>query len=394
MRGREMRRRTLWSTAALLILLATGLLLQRGVWGAEKEGEYLLMGDIKEGWKVFNGKKCSQCHSIWGEGGKGGPDLGTLPQSYVSQSQLAALMWNHGPEMWGRMVARKIPFQKIERKKMADLFAFLYFLRYMDEPGDPGKGKRLIETKSCGTCHNLKEGAKGDLSRWGMYVNPILWASMMWNHIPQMEKEMKRKGVSQAEFKGSEMVDLIAYIRSMSPEAEKVYLSPGDPQNGSRMFTRKGCVQCHAPKGQLDLSKKKDFPRTLAQLAGVMWNHSQEMWRRMEEKGMRRPSLSPQEMADIVAYLFSTRYFDEPGDPDRGQAIFAEKKCNLCHGKSAKGPDLSGLEGKISPILMAQALWNHGPEMLEQMRQARVPWQKMDGKEMVDLMAYLNQGMP
>ena len=40
--------------------------------GAERKGEYLLPGDIKEGWKVFTLKKCSACHSIWGEGGKGG----------------------------------------------------------------------------------------------------------------------------------------------------------------------------------------------------------------------------------------------------------------------------------------------------------------------------------
>src|SRR4030043_709332 len=75
--------------------------------GAEKKGEYLLPGDIKAGWKVFTTKKCSTCHSIWGEGGKEGPDLGTLPESYVSQSQLAALMWNHWPERGGQAEGKK-----------------------------------------------------------------------------------------------------------------------------------------------------------------------------------------------------------------------------------------------------------------------------------------------
>ena len=85
---------------------------------------------------------------------------------------------------------------------MVDLFAFLYFIRYMDEPGDAMKGKILLEMKGCIKCHPVKEGAKGDLSRWGMYVNPILWAQMMWNHFPQMEKEMKKKGLPWIEFKG------------------------------------------------------------------------------------------------------------------------------------------------------------------------------------------------
>jgi cytochrome c2 len=362
--------------------------------GAEKKGDYLLPGDVKEGWKSFAAKKCNACHSIWGEGGKGGPDLGTLPESYATPAELAALMWNHGPEMWGKMAAKKIPHQKFERKEMADLFAFLYFLRYMDEPGSPSKGKKLIEAKGCGKCHPVKEGAKGDLSRWGMHVNPIGWAQMMWNHAPQMEREMKKLRMSWVEFKENEMVDLIAYIRSVTPTVEKVYLSPGDPQFGEKLFNRKGCIQCHKPEGNLDLSKKREFPKTIGQFAGMMWNHSHEMWKGMQEKGIDRPTLSGQEMADLVAYLFSARYFDEPGDPNRGKIIFVKKRCDLCHRKGGKAPNLAKLRGRVSPIFMAQTMWNHGPQMWDQMSKAQISWQKIDGKEMVDLMEYINRGMP
>jgi cytochrome c2 len=362
--------------------------------GAEKKASYLLPGDVKEGWNVFAAKKCNLCHSIWGEGGKGGPDLGALPEFYVSPSQLTALMWNHGPEMWGKMEARKISPPKMTPKEMADLFAFLYFIRYMDEPGAPLKGKLLIETKACMKCHTVKDGKKEDLSRWGMYVNPIIWAQMMWNHAVQMEQEMKKKGLSRIEFKGNEMVDLIAYIRDASLTVERAYLSPADSQSGKNLFGKKGCILCHATGKELDLSNRKDFPRTLGQLAGALWNHSHEMWKGMKEKGMAPADLSPQEMADLVAYLFSIRYFDEPGDPERGRMIFVKKQCQRCHVKEAKKQDLSAFKGKISPILMAQALWNHGPEMLEHMRMAKVSWQRIDAKEMVDLMEYINRGMP
>ena len=378
-----------------VLILAGNIISSEQAVGAEKKGEYLLPGNVKEGWKVFTTKGCSACHAIWGEGGRGGPDLGTLPDTYVSQSQLAALMWNHWPEMWAKMEAKKIPPQKMREKEMADLFAFLYFIRYTDEPGNPRNGKALMEAKHCSKCHPVvKERTKGDLSAWGMYINPILWAQMMWNHAPQMEREMKKKGLSWVEFKGNEMVDLIAYIRSLDTKAEKIYLSPGNFQSGMKLFAQKGCAQCHSPRGELDLSKRKDFPRTLAQLAGMMWNHSPKMWRGMEEKGMERPTLSPQEMADLVAYLFSTRYFDEPGDSEKGKAVFIRKQCNLCHAKGTKMPNLSVLKGQISPIFMAQTMWNHGPEMLEKMRKAKVPWQKIEGTEMVDLMEYLNRGMP
>ena len=388
-----MRRISIWFVFSFLFLSGNLIHLNQAG-GAEKKGEYLLLGDIKAGWKVFYQKGCSQCHSIWGEGGKGGPDLGALPQSYVSQSQLAALMWNHGPEMWGRMLSKKIPLQKIDQKQMADLFAFLYFIRYMEEPGDPPKGKKMLETKDCAKCHSLKEGTTGDLSRWGMYTNPILWAQMMWNHSPQMEQEMKKKGVPWVEFKGNDMVDLITYVRSISPKKERAYLEPGDPRTGEKLFSEKGCIQCHGPGKEVDLTRRKEFPRTLTQLAGTMWNHSHEMRKSMEEKGITRQNLSPQEMANLIAYLFSIRYFDEPGDPDRGKAIFIKRQCNLCHAKDSQKVDLSDLKGQISPISMAQMMWNHGPEMLERMRKVKVPWQKIDGKEVVDLMEYLNRGMP
>ncbi len=378
----------------LVFLLLGGNTVLSAQTAAEKKEESLPLGDAKEGWKVFNEKRCIDCHSIWGEGGKGGPDLGPLPESYLSQSQLAAMMWNHGPEMWGRMIARKIPFLKIREVEMANLFSFLNFIRYMDEPGNPERGKHLMETKGCSKCHTVKEGAKGDLSRWGMYTNPILWAQMMWNHTPQMEQEMEKKGIRRAEFKGNEMVDLIAYIRSVSPKTEKVYLSPGDPQSGTTSFTQKGCVQCHGPNGPLDLSKKRDFPKTVAQLTGALWNHSHEMWKRMEAKSLKQPTLSAQEMANIIAYLYSIRYASEPGDLGRGKTAFVQKHCNSCHGKEQKALDLTPLKGRISAVFMAEAMWNHGPQMLEEMSRAKVPWQKIEGHEMADLMAYLNRGAP
>ena len=81
------------------------------------------------------------------------------------------------------------------------------------------------------------------------------------------------------------MVDLIAHVRSLNPNVEKVHLSPGDPKPGVRLFTQKGCIQCHAPGSALDLGRKRDFPGTLAQLAGMMWNHFPKCGRAWPRKG-------------------------------------------------------------------------------------------------------------
>jgi cytochrome c2 len=387
-----MRYKTLTLCFVLFLFFGGNPLLNAQMEVSQMKTGYLF-GEAKEGWMLFNKKKCIDCHSIWGEGGKGGPDLGPLPRYYFSQSQLAALIWDHDPEMWGGMIARKTPFPTIDKKEMTDLFAFLNFIRYMDEPGNAEKGKNLMKVKACDECHTVQEGAKGDLGRWGRFTNPILWAQMMWNHTPQMEQEMRKKGIPWVEFKGNEMIDLIGYIRSITPAVEKKYLSPGDSINGEKLFIQKGCIQCHRPNSQLDLSQRKDFPPTVAQLAGEMWNHSKEMWRGTLEKGIKEFSLSPQEMADIIAYLFSVRYMDEPGVAGLGKTVFIQKQCNLCHIRGEKALDLSRLKGQVSVISITTAIWNHGPQMLEQIRKAKMSWQKISGRELIDLMAYLNGGV-
>ncbi len=365
---------------------------------------YLLPGDAKEGWRVFFDKSCIKCHGVWGEGGKEAPDLSRMPMVSITGGELVASMWNHAPQMFEKISAKGISPEKIDRTEMADLIAFLYFVRYMDQPGDPVKGEEILATKGCTRCHALKgkgEHIGADLSRWGMYINPILWAQMMWNHSPQMKEEMEKKGLPWTEFRENEMVDLIAYIRSVSPKAAKVYLSPGDPQVGKTLFSKKGCTGCHSVTGQKnkpgpDLGRREAFPRTLVQVAGSMWNHSPQMWERIKEKGIEYLSLSAQEMTDLIAYLFSVRYFDEPGDYQSGKKVFAGKQCILCHdigsGRRPEKIPLEKYKGHISPIMMAQVMWNHGPEMVSQIKAKGLTWQEINGKEMVDLMEYINTG--
>lgn len=43
---------------------------------------------------------------------------------------------------------------------------------------------------------------------------------------------------------------------------------------------------------------------------------------------------------------------------------------------------------------MVEAIWNHGPKILKEMRKAKVPWQNYDGREMAELMENLNGRMP
>ncbi|OGL41377.1 MAG: hypothetical protein A3C43_04845 [Candidatus Schekmanbacteria bacterium RIFCSPHIGHO2_02_FULL_38_11] len=389
------------------VFLIVGSLLTVGINVVCSTEKYLLPGDAKKGWQSFFTKGCIKCHSVWGEGGTAGPNLGITPSKHLTEAELTAAMWNHAPAMWEKMLAKGIDFKAISQEEMADIFAFLYFIRYMDEPGNKENGKELLATKKCTNCHAIhgKGGRVGpELTKWGTYTNPILWAQMMWNHAPQMEEEMRNRGITWPIFGENEMVDIIVYVKSVSKSGDKIFISPGDSKDGKILFSKKGCSHCHStetgskkdgPNLGRDLRKKESFPRTITQVAGLMWNHSPEMWKEMKEKGMKRPELNPQEMADLIAYLFSLQYFDEQGNREKGEKVFKEKYCIKCHtvnGKGGlKGPDLKEWRRQVSPISMAQAMWNHGPSMLGEMKKMGFKWPKFEGNEIVDLMEYLRE---
>ena len=164
------------------------------------------------------------------------------------------------------------------------------------------------------------------------------------------------------------------------------------------LFRQKGCANCHALRGAAgggapDLGTRS-LPRTVGQFAGLMWNHSPAMWASMQAANIPRPQFSNKEMADLIAYLFAERYFEASGSAPRGARVFEVKGCTSCHTPGGKGvgPALASWQGRISPIALATALWNHGPVMLEQMREQQMPWPVFQPGEMVDLMEFLNQG--
>lgn len=356
-------------------------------------------GDIKNGWRVYYEKKCVHCHAVWGEGAHIGPDLGRLWGEEVTASQLAGSFWNHAPQMWARMTVKGIPADSLSYAEVVDLFAFLQFINFIDEPGDPERGREVIAKNGCMRCHSLKPGIgeeAPDLTRWGELINPIVWAQKMWNHAPEMLSHTQRAGISWPIFLEGEMIHLVAYIQENSPQGEIEYLASGDPASGKRVFSAKNCVRCHSigdRGGTLgpDLARKEEFPRTLSRVAAEMWNHAPEMITRMRERDIRWQSFTSQEMADLLAYIFSVRFYREEDDPERGRAIFDEKHCSSCHTPGGIGPDLVHGEERITAARIAQVMWNHGPSMLRMMQEMGIEWPVFEKDEMSYLTSFFNQ---
>jgi len=356
--------------------------------------------DPLRGHLVFESKGCSKCHQIQGTGQSMGPDLG---RSLVIGSFLdfAATMWNHSPRMSSFMRRNYIQRPEFNADEVRDLATFLYYLRFLGEPGDLKHGKELLVEKGCLKCHTITEDGRNrapNLAKLSTYASPLFLAQAMWNHGPAMEEEMRAMGLPRPQFKSNEIVDLGAYIRSLSKEADKapIYLSPGNPRQGEKILHTKGCIECHSIYGEGGLSAPdlgesfKDC--SVTEFAGIMWNHGSEMWERMSQMGKTAPIFTGREMADLMAYIYYLKFAGEPGTPERGQTVFQDKHCSDCHIQNGKGagPDLSLSQAFETPFSLAAVLWNHAPQMEKTLSERNLLWPQFEEGQLADLYAYLN----
>lgn len=361
-----------------------------------------LSGDPVRGASLFGDLGCNACHALFGIGPKIGPDLAATPANSWNPVQAVAEMWSHGPQMWERMKDAQLGFPRVSEQNMVDLLAYLYLIRYVDEPGDPGEGKLLFQSKHCADCHSFSDESAHvgpDLSRLKPDT-PIMWAQRMWNHGERMGSLMAEKNITWPSFQGREMIDLLAYLQSSSSgNRRQSDLFPADPVRGKLLFAERGCKSCHAVNGEggnvgPDLGNLHKSAPSITQFAGLMWNHSPQMLSQMQKQSIARPLFAGREMADVIAYLYVVRYLEPEGSDDSGKEIFRAKHCADCHGTDGHGgrggPNLARRpEGYNSPQ-MAYTVWSHGPQMYRKMKENNIPWPTLSEQELMDLMSFLN----
>ena len=363
--------------------------------------EFFIPENPLKGRFIFEQKGCITCHSIQGEGGNIGPDLGQ-EKFYGTFLQLASIMWNHSPEMLRRMRELDLPYPEFADTEMDELIAYLYYLRYLGEPGDLYRGKVVLENKGCLHCHSI--GGKGGklapaFDQLAKYISPLYMAQALWNHGPDMNEEIKKSGLNRPVFERGEIVDLSAYIRSASKGTvrEQVYMAPGNPKRGRKVLEEKGCTECHSLTGMKESIAPKlvdlNWDYNVTEIAGLMWNHGSEMEELMKERKISWPKFNGREMADLISYLYFLGLEDDPGDHELGEKLFVDKGCSNCHGndeiKSGDIPNLSKTKTVYSATNIAQIMWNHAPVMEEKIAAKIMRWPKFTEDEMTDLYAYI-----
>ena len=386
-----------------LVMGAAVVTAQKTASAVDQATSLLLPGNPLEGSRLFTGKGCLRCHSIYGVGGATGPDLG---QGNLKRPLLdiAGVMWNHSPGMAHIFQEQGTARPQFKSAEMASLISFLYYLGSLGPPGDPAVGARLFSEKRCVTCHSLngKGGTHGPkLDSYGRYASPIYLTASLWNHGQRMAGLMAALRVSRPTLEKNDIADLLAYFRAAAGSVERIYIQPGNPQNGKKLFTEKRCNQCHSV-GDSEANKTAPNLRvrlsgSLVRIAGAMWNDGPAMWSKMSERGIPVPTISTEEMSDLISYLYFLQFVDSPGEARRGRIVYEEKRCAKCHSLpgvgGTAGPDLFKAAKTKTPLEMITDMWNHATTMEQKMIEENLQWPVFKGGEMADLLAYL-QSIP
>lgn len=212
-----------------------------------------------------------------------------------------------------------------------------------------------------------------------------------------LEERPRRRRRWRATALAASLVALVAAGATGQP-AEAPAL-PDNPLHGRLLFESKRCNQCHGLAGGWSgvgpsLGEGR-FRGSFLDLGAAMWNHVPGMSVQFEGKELAWPQITEAESLELTAFLYFINYLGRPGDAAAGRRVFASRGCLSCHAVGGKGgttgPDLAKLTGFASPLFVAQAIWNHGPSMLESMHRAAIAPPVLKEGDLADLSAFVRQ---
>ena len=190
-------------------------------------------------------------------------------------------------------------------------------------------------------------------------------------------------------------------IAKSGPPAYKPYLN-SDLIQGRKVFEEKHCSECHSifererkvgPKLQ-----SSRFYGSFLDIFSTLWNHAPAMAVYMRKEVLDRPQFSTKELNQLVSFLYMLPYLGQPGNPRRGEALLMEKACFRCHSLARKGNrdgvPLDTLAVYQSQVVLLQRMWNHGPEMMQQMKTSGTAIPSFSGNDMTDIFAALTESGP
>jgi mono/diheme cytochrome c family protein len=242
----------------------------------------------RDGGKVFE-SRCANCHGV----GTSNPGPGKPVPEWTRLEDPIALvyqMWNHASAMKKEFTGDRA-WKKLGGSDFLDLTVYLQSIQNVPRNAqaslsDSSEG-RFLTAQHCGTCHG------GSDSLAALVHNKTLMdvGAATWNHVPLMES---MPVVSHDDFR-----KIVTYVWELQ------YRGPGGvASRGERVFASKGCSSCHrSPANQTPLNPRPGKTFTPFSMVALSWGSGREMHRQMQEKGVRWPRLSPDDVSNLVAYL-------------------------------------------------------------------------------------------
>jgi len=176
---------------------------------------------------------------------------------------------------------------------------------------------------------------------------------------------------------------------------------PGNPIVAARTFESKKCIHCHL----VDFRHEDIGPdlrritvsSNMCDLVGRMWNSAPEMISKMELTKTDYPELTPEELANLLAYLGVYQnyvvHYSQKADAGNGKRLFQKKKCNSCHTFDSKAntaaPSLLKFRDSNSPLVVLRAMWLHNSYLRKAGMNVGLKWPKFSKSEINDLLAYI-----
>jgi cytochrome c551/c552 len=171
----------------------------------------LTLSDASSGEAVFQKRGCAGCHTL-GQSSEGKVNLSDTARDARTMSGLAAVMWNHIPQMYGKKAEGNGDLDSLTPNQVASLASFFYFEGAFSEQGNPANGRKVFGKKGCGACH--RNGVPELSPAGGERFNSPTMMSSVWTHGPSMLGEMENRSIDWPDFSEREMEDLIAYLNT------------------------------------------------------------------------------------------------------------------------------------------------------------------------------------
>lgn len=168
-----------------------------------------------------------------------------------------------------------------------------------------------------------------------------------------------------------------------------------DSRRGAELLRTQGCDKCHTIDGSgagPDLTRRTAREYSAAGMASRMWNHAPAMWAAMRDSKMEVPKLSVADSADLMAFFYAARFFENPGDAGRGKRLFAAKHCLSCHAltgpASGEAKSVSDWQSLADPVQLVQRMWVHSNDMRGALSKQHFKWPNLNGQELTDILLY------